>query len=248
MALTKPKLSQNIDTDISVFTDPILVLHQGSTLANVDTGFLFNRANGLVSNVALYWSESANTFVAAFTTSTGAPDANVSPTQFANIRLGTATANTFQSNAITITGIANVVGNLISSNVQVNSGTAATSTSSGALVVQGGVGISGTLYTGVLNINGKYQFPTVDGVSGQALVTNGTGILTFANVSGGGSGGAAGFPQSTVTTFPTGDYGTGEGSGIGTGSPTTDAFEVPLGALFDTHEPRGSSTTVDLNI
>jgi hypothetical protein len=247
MALTKPKLSQNIDTDISVFTDPILVLHQGSTLSNVDTGFLFNRANGLVSNVALYWSESANTFVAAFTTSTGATDANVAPTLFANIRLGTATANTFQSNAITITGVANVVGNLISSNVQVNSGTAATSTSSGALVVQGGVGISGTLYTGVLNINGEYQLPTTDGVSGQALVTNGTGILTFANVSGGGGGGAAGFSQSTVTTLPTGDYGTGEESGIGTGAAATDAFEVPLGTLFDCMEPRGTLTTIDLN-
>jgi hypothetical protein len=97
MALTKPKLSQNIDTDISVFTDPILVLHQGSTLANVDTGFLFNRANGLVSNVAIYWSESANSFVTAFTTSSGAPDANISITTYANLRAGTIIANSIST-------------------------------------------------------------------------------------------------------------------------------------------------------
>lgn len=477
MALTKPKLSQNIDTDISVFTDPILVLHQGSTLANVDTGFLFNRANGLVSNVAIYWSESANSFVTAFTTSTGAPDANVAPTQFANIRLGTATANIFQSDdyrysngaafvsttlantaeitanlssgqnvglsltttgvaagnygsatsiptivvdskgritsltanavsttinlagtsgsgsvagggTLTVNGTANQLATTVSSStitvaftqditapgnltvtgnlvVQGNTVTLNTETltvedklitiangsatasaadgaginvagananltyvnatdtwnttkgivvpganvtttgSSGALNVtytptassgaaiqtigkdsQGGIGyfdflkatnttagatnanksfrlssdgtieIVNSAYSqiilsitdaGVLKINNTYQFPTVDGTSGQALITNGAGLLTFANVSGGGGSGATGFPQSTVTTFPTGDYGSGEAGGVNTGSPTTDAFEVPLGTLFDTHEPRGSSTTVDLN-
>jgi hypothetical protein len=604
MALTKPKLSQNIDTDISVFTDPILVLHQGSTLANVDTGFLFNRANGLVSNVAIYWSESANSFVTAFTTSSGAPDANVAPTQFANIRLGTATANVLQSDeyrysngaafvsttlantaevtanlasgenvglsltatgvaagnygsatsiptivvdskgritsltanavsttinlagtsgsgsvagggtltvngttnqittsvssstitiafatdvtapgnltvtgnlvvqgntttlntetltiedlnitvangavnaaaadgagltvgganarllyksatdswvfdrgvfasgnlvanstttststttgALVVTGGAGVSGNLYVSNISVGSGniqfaqksgmisgataylsllgnpsgsagisalelagytgvaggtqsrldfvskvsnvfyntsrissingpsstgagqlvfsttpdggslterlrikddgpivtaanivavgsatsntttgaivvvggiglsggiiaggnivaaavTNSVSTTTGALVVKGGAGIAGTLYTGVLNINGAYQFPTTDGqYSGQVLTTNGSGVLTFANVTGGG--GSAGFPTSTTTTYPTGDYGTGEPSGIGTGGAATDAFEVPLGTLYDCMEPRGSLTTVDLNI
>ena len=523
MALTKPKLSQNIDTDISVFTDPILVLHQGSTLANVDTGFLFNRANGLVSNVAIYWSESANSFVTAFTTSSGAPDANVAPTQFANIRVGTATANIFQSNdyrysngaafvsttiantneitanlssgqnvgfnltttgvvagnygsatsiptivvdskgritgltanavsttinlagtagsgsvagggTLTVNGTSNqittsvasstvtiafaqdiiapgnvtVVGNLIvqgntttlntetlvvedlnitvangaataaaadgagltvsganarllykaatdswifdkglfaSGNLVANSGTissstttgalvvaggvgvsgalyiantgdvsanigtirtnlntldanlgtattnittlfsnagtqatsintinanigafytyantkigtnansnlvvtattTSTSTTTGALVVRGGVGIAGTLYTGALNINGAYQFPSSDGTSGQVLTTNGSGLLTFANVSSGG--GVAGFSQSTVTTLPTGDYGVGEESGVGTGGVATDAFEVLLGTLYDCMEPRGSIVTVDL--
>ena len=59
MALTKPKLSQNIDTDVSVFSDPILVLHQGSTSANLDVGFLMNRSNGLTSNAAVIWQESS---------------------------------------------------------------------------------------------------------------------------------------------------------------------------------------------
>jgi len=136
-----------------------------------------------------------------------------------------------------------------SGNLVANSGTASSSTTTGALVVVGGAGITGTLYTGVLNINGAYQFPTTDGqYSGQVLTTNGSGTLTFANVTGGGGGSTAGFPQSTVTTYPTGDYGSGEALGVGTGAATTDAFEVPLGTLFDTHEPRGSLTTVDLNI
>lgn len=243
MALTKPKLSQNIDTDISVFTDPILVLHQGSSLANVDTGFLFNRANGLVSNVAFYWSENANSFVTAFTTSSGAPDANVAPTLFANVRFGTTFSNIAEIASLNVSGITTAQGNIVA-----NSGAVSSSTTTGALVVVGGAGITGTLYTGILNVNGAYQFPTTDGVSGQALVTNGSGLLTFANVSGGGGGGGAtGFPQSTVTIFPTGDYGSGESGGVNTGSPTTDAFEVPLGTLFDTHEPRGSSSIVDLN-
>lgn len=153
------------------------------------------------------------------------------------------------ANSITITGNL-TAGNLFltsTGNLVIPSTTNSTNTTTGALVVVGGAGITGTLYTGVLNINGAYQFPTLDGVSGQVLTTNGSGILTFANVSGGG-GGATGFPQSTVTTFPTGDYGSGEPSGVNTGAATTDAFEVPLGALFDTHEPRGSTTVVDLHI
>jgi hypothetical protein len=580
MALTKPKLSQNIDTDISVFNDPILVLHQGSMSANVDTGFLFNRANGLVSNVAIFWSESANSFVTAFTTSSGITNTNVAPTQFANIRLGTATANVVQTDdyrysngaafvsttlantteivanissgqnvglsltttgvvagnygsatsiptivvdskgritsltanavsttinlagttgsgsvagggTLTVNGTSNqittsvasstvtiafaqdiiapgnvtVVGNLIvqgntttlntetlvvedlnitvangaataaaadgagltvsganarllyqaatdswvfdkgvfaSGNLVANSGTASsstttgalvvsggagiggalhigntgdvsanigtvranlntldanlgtattnittlfsnagaqatsinsinanlgtattnintlfsnaatqatsintinanlgtattnittlfsnaatqatsintinanigafgtyantkigtntnsnlvvistttsTSTTTGALVVAGGVGIVGTLHAGELNINGAYRFPTADGIIGQVLTTNGAGIVTFANVAGGG--GAGGFSQSTTTVYPTGDYGVGEESGVGTGGVATDAFEVPLGTLYDCMEPRGSIATVDLN-
>jgi hypothetical protein len=423
MALTKPKLSQNIDTDISVFNDPILVLHQGSMSANVDTGFLFNRANGLVSNVAIFWSESANSFVTAFTTSSGITNTNVAPTQFANIRLGTATANVVQTDnyrysngaafvsttlantteitanltsgenvgllltttgvvagnygsatsiptivvdskgritsltanavsttinlagtagsgsvagggTLTVNGTSNqittsvasstvtiafaqdiiapgnvtVVGNLIvqgntttlntetlvvedlnitvangaataaaadgagltvsganarllyqaatdswvfdkgvfaSGNLVANSGTASSSTTTGALVVAGGAGITGTLHAGELNINGAYQFPTADGIIGQVLTTNGAGIVTFANVAGGG--GAGGFSQSTTTVYPTGDYGVGEESGIGTGGAATDAFEVPLGTLYDCMEPRGSIATVDLN-
>ena len=87
MALTRPKI-WDIDTSIEYFKDPITVLHQGATQANVDVGFLFNRANGLVSNVALYWSESTQSFVTAFTSNTGATDSNIAVTSYANLTVG----------------------------------------------------------------------------------------------------------------------------------------------------------------
>jgi len=90
MALTRP-LYNNLNTTVEVFQDPITVLHGGSTTANVDVGFLMNRANGLVSNVALYWNESGNTFVTAFTSNTGNTDTNIAVTSYANITTGSHT-------------------------------------------------------------------------------------------------------------------------------------------------------------
>jgi hypothetical protein len=94
MALTRPKI-KDIDTSIIGFTDPITVLHQGATSANVDVGFLFNRANGLVSNVALYWSESAQSMVVAYTNNAGVTNTNVSATSYANVTVGNISANAF---------------------------------------------------------------------------------------------------------------------------------------------------------
>ena len=87
MALTRPKI-WDIDTGIEYFMDPITTLHQGSTQANVDVGFIFNRANGLVSNVALYWNETKQSFTTAYTTSTGVTDSNIAVTSYANITVG----------------------------------------------------------------------------------------------------------------------------------------------------------------
>jgi len=88
MALTKPKLSQNIDTDISVFSDPILVLHQGSILADVDVGFLMNRSNGLTANAAVIWQESSKSFVHILTNSSGVANANLTVQSYANVSVG----------------------------------------------------------------------------------------------------------------------------------------------------------------
>ena len=101
MALTRPKIGQ-FNTTITSLTDPITVLNGGATLANVDVGFLMNRANGLVSNVALYWNESGNTFVTAFTSNSGVTDSNIAVTNYANIITG----------ALTVVGRANINGNL----------------------------------------------------------------------------------------------------------------------------------------
>ena len=94
MGLTRPKLYQ-FDTGVSRINDPITVLHQGATTANVDVGFLFNRANGLLSNVALYWSESGNTFALSFTNNSGAQDSNITVTSYANVRVGNVVSSGF---------------------------------------------------------------------------------------------------------------------------------------------------------
>ena len=103
MALTKPKLS-NINTDVVGFLDPITVLHQGATSPNTDVGFLFNRANGLVSNVAIYWSEANQSFVTAFTTNTGSTNSNIAISSYADLTIG---------NLLMVNGsILNVTGNI----------------------------------------------------------------------------------------------------------------------------------------
>jgi hypothetical protein len=102
MALTRPKI-WDIDTNIEYFMDPITVLHQGASSANVDVGFLFNRANGLVSNVALYWSETSQSFVTAFTANTGVTNSNIAPTSYANLTVG---------NVLLVNGTIAINGNL----------------------------------------------------------------------------------------------------------------------------------------
>jgi len=87
MALTRPTI-WDLDTRVEHFKDPLTTLHQGATDPDVDVGFIFNRANGLVSNVALYWSEAGNTFATAFTSNTGTTDTNVWVTSHAPITTG----------------------------------------------------------------------------------------------------------------------------------------------------------------
>jgi hypothetical protein len=87
MALTRPTFT-SITTSVVSLSDPLTVLHGGATVANVDVGFLMNRANGLVSNVALYWNESGQSFVTAFTSNSGVTDTNVAVTSYANVTAG----------------------------------------------------------------------------------------------------------------------------------------------------------------
>jgi len=98
MGLTRPKI-WDLDTNIEYFLDPLTVLHQASTQANVDVGFIFNRANGLVSNVALYWSESQQSVVVALTSSTGVTNTNVAVTSYGNLTMG----NVFVNNRVDFT-------------------------------------------------------------------------------------------------------------------------------------------------
>jgi hypothetical protein len=158
MSLTRPRISQ-LDTTITAFKDPITVINAGSSQANVDMGFLYNRANGLVSNVALYWSESGNTFVTAFTANTGATDSNILVSNYANLTVGTLTAtalstignlyvggNLTVANLITVNQEVVTTTEVIQGNIVADSGTPSTSTTTGALVVRGGAGIGGDMY------------------------------------------------------------------------------------------------------
>jgi hypothetical protein len=95
MALTRPKI-WDLDTNIEYFMDPITVLHQGATSPNVDVGFIFNRANGLVSNVALYWSETTQSMVIALTANTGTTNSNVAVQSYGNLTMG----NVFVNNRV----------------------------------------------------------------------------------------------------------------------------------------------------
>lgn len=92
MALTRPTFNNVLTTVVSL-SDPLTVLHGGATAANVDVGFLMNRANGLVSNVALYWNESGQSFVTAFTANSGVTDTNVAVTSYAALTTGNITSS-----------------------------------------------------------------------------------------------------------------------------------------------------------
>jgi hypothetical protein len=102
MGLTRPRFEQ-INSIITTISDPITVLNQGSTQANIDVGFIINRNGGALANTAIFWNESANTFVTAFTTTTGATNANVTISAYANLRVSTLTAT-----------FVNTIGNIVS--------------------------------------------------------------------------------------------------------------------------------------
>ena len=86
MALTRTRFSQ-ADTRVSKLTDPLTVLNDNSTIANVDVGFVINRNLGTKSNVAFYWNEAGNTFVMAATSDTGITNSNINLSNFVNLNL-----------------------------------------------------------------------------------------------------------------------------------------------------------------
>lgn len=172
MPITKPRLSTNINTDVGTFTDPILVLHQGSTQADVDVGFLMNRSNGLTSNAAVIWQESSKSFVHILTNSSGAADANLTVQSYANVSVGNVLlinnagiyvngtlgtsgqvlasdgTKTFWAPPGGFTGGAVPNQTTFASNLVVSNTTQSTSNVTGALVVAGGIGVAGNIYSG----------------------------------------------------------------------------------------------------
>lgn len=192
MGLTRPKI-WDIDTNVEYFMDPITVLHQGSTSANVDVGFLFNRANGLVSNVALFWSESTQSFVTAYSTSTGVTNSNIAITSYANLTVG---------NVLLVTGsILNVVGN-INANINASTGTSYFGNvySGGYFWANGTIFSSGSTFTGGYvpnqttfgaNLVANSGVASTSTTTGALVVSGGAGITGALVVAGGvGIGGS----------------------------------------------------------
>jgi hypothetical protein len=102
MGLTRPTAAQ-INTVVTTISDPITVLNKGATAANIDVGFIINRNGGALANTAIFWNESANTFVTAFTTASGATDSNISISTYANLQVNTLNAT-----------FVNTIGNIVS--------------------------------------------------------------------------------------------------------------------------------------
>jgi len=100
--------------------------------------------------------------------------------------------------------------------------------------------------TGTVTINGLI-YPTSDGTNGQVLSTNGSGQLTFATVSGEGGVVVGGYNNSSLTSFPSGDY-NGIDAFIGASGSAFDAFGISLLATFTCMDPVGSLQTTDLGV
>jgi len=92
MGLTRPTVAQ-LNTVVTEISDPISVLNKGSTLANVDVGFVFNRDSGASPNVAFYWNETIDSLVVAYTTSTGGVNSNIAVSSYANLTVGNITSS-----------------------------------------------------------------------------------------------------------------------------------------------------------
>jgi len=91
MGLTRPTVSQ-LNTVVTEISDPVSVLNKGSTLANIDVGFVLNRDGGISSNAAIIWQESSDQFVLGLTSNAGAVFANIIFSEYANLRVSTLTA------------------------------------------------------------------------------------------------------------------------------------------------------------
>ena len=271
MPLTRPSAAQ-INTVITTISDPITVLNKGSTAANIDVGFIINRNGGALANTAIFWNESANTFATAFTTASGATDANIAISEYANLKVGTltatfvnATGNVSVGGNIAISGALYASGSLGSSGYTLQStgsgiqwaapsaGASLTSgTSNVAIVSSGGnvaVSVGGTTNTVVftssnIHITGSI-IPTANVIYDLGSNSNRFRSAYFA-----GSTiyiGDSSISESTIASLNalTSSFPSGDYGDISTSS--TDAFGVVNVASFDCGAT-GTTTTTDLGV
>jgi hypothetical protein len=200
MALTKPRIQQ-IDSNVSAFSDPITVINSGAYEPDSDVGFLINRANGLVSNVALYWNELGNTFVVAHTSDIGG-DANITVDGHSNFTAGNIYTTFLHGNGSAITalsassiigvvssasyatesGLANTVNSSIQSNITTlgnltNLTVVGNITTGGNVVVAGNLQVDGQLtYVNSTNLDVTDKNITVAKGSINSAAANGAGL------------------------------------------------------------------------
>ena len=88
-----------------------------------------------------------------------------------------------------------------------------------------------------------FNLPTADGSANQAIVTNGSGTLSFADTA------SAGFVNSTITAAPgsSGDFDLTKANNTGSSETPfqshTNGFDVVSKHLFDLMEPKGTDTS-----
>ena len=99
--------------------------------------------------------------------------------------------------------------------------------------------ITGATINGIL-------YPSTDGTNGQVITTNGLGQLQFSTVDTGGVV-VGGYQNSSLTSFPSGDY-QGTDTHVGSSGISTDAFGVSLLSTFTCMDPIGSLQTTDLGV
>jgi hypothetical protein len=109
-------------------------MNTGTSPQSTDIGFIFNRANGLVANASLYWSETNSTFVTAFTANSGITSGNIVPTDYANLVVANLTGTLLTAAQPYITSMGTINGLTTSGPVSLSD-----TTVNGNLVVNGNV-------------------------------------------------------------------------------------------------------------
>lgn len=161
MALTRPTI-QNLNTNNAAFNDSLTVTNFAN-VANRDIGQIFDRSQASKPNVAIIWSETYQSFLLAYTNDSGQINGNITVLSNADLILSNVTA--------TGTGT-------FRDNVTIGSGYNTSSTSTGALVVTGGVGVSGNIFAGNV-LASDYFYANGEIVSRAVIITGdatGTGI------------------------------------------------------------------------
>ena len=179
MGLTRPTVSQ-LNTVVTEISDPVSVLNKGSTLANIDVGFVLNRDGGISSNAAIIWQESSDQFVLGLTSNTGAVFANIVISEFANLRVNRLTGTLATAAQPNITSVGNLTSLAASGNI-----------STTGYLFGNGSALSGIVTSVTKIINGTSDITayengniavTVGGTSNTATFTT-SGVTVSGNIS-----------------------------------------------------------------